>query len=137
MTQRLRRKQRLRRAFRDAGFSLIEVIVFIVVLGVLVAGLVVAFASPLRNAPEAGRLDLAAELAQQRMELILAQRRAVGFAGFVDPCPGPAICTPPAGYAVTSGIVAGYGADPTNYKIITVSVSGAAAITATALVANY
>ena len=130
-------KQRFYRSRQGDGFSLIEVIVFIVILGVLAAGLVVAFSSPLRNSPEAGRLDLAAELAQQRMELILAQRRATGFAGFTDPCPGPAICTPPTGYTVTSSIVSGYGGDPTNYKVVTVSVSGTSAITATALVANY
>ena len=130
-------KQRLYRSQWRNGFSLIEVIVFIVVLGVLAAGLVVAFSSPLRNSPQAGRLDLAAELAQQRMELILAQRRAVGFAGFTDPCPGPAICTPPTGYVVTSSIVAGYGGDPTNYKVVTVNVSGTSPVTATALVANY
>lgn len=124
-------------AFPDGGFSLIEAIVFIVVLGVLVAGLLVAFATPMQNSPQAGRLDLAAELAQARMELILAQRRAVGFAGFADPCPGPAICIPPTGYTVTSSIVSGYGADATNYKIITVNVSGLTAIAATALVANY
>ena len=128
---------RLYRPRSIEGFSLIELIVFIVVLGVLAAGLVVAFSSPLRSSPEAGRLDLAGELAQQRMELILAQRRATGFAGFTDPCPGPAICTPPAGYTVTSSIVAGYAGDPTNYKVVTVSVSGTSAITATALVANY
>ena len=130
-------KRRVHRQRRDDGFSLIEAIVFIVVLGVLLAGLVVAFASPLLRSPAAGSLDLAAELAQQRMELILAQRRATGFAGFTDPCPGPAICTPPAGYTVTSSIVAGYGADPTNYKVVTVSVSGTSTISAAALVANY
>ena len=129
--------QRVHRPLDGDGFSLIEVIVFIVILGVLMAALVIAFASPLLSSPDAGRLDLAAELAQQRMELILAQRRAAGFAAFADPCPGPAICTPPTGYAVTSSIVAGYGADPTNYKIITVNVSGTSAISATALVANY
>lgn len=131
---------RCRRPIRCAGFSLIEMIVFIVVVGVLLAGLMVALASPLRNSPEAGRLDLAAELAQQRMELILAQRRAAGFATFADPCvpgPGPAICTPPTGYTITSSIVAGYGVDPANYKVITVAISGAASITATALVGNY
>ncbi len=129
--------QRFPRRCQGDGFSLIEAIVFIVVLGVLLAGLVVAFASPLLRSPDAGRLDLAAELAQQRMELILAQRRATGFAGFTDPCPGPAICTPPTGYTVTSSIVAGYGSDPTNYKVITVDVSGTSAISTTALVANY
>lgn len=130
-------KRLVHRQRRGDGFSLIEAIVFIVVLGVLLAGLVVAFASPLLRSPVAGRLDLAAELAQQRMELILAQRRATGFAGFADPCPGPSICTPPAGYTVTASIVAGYGADPTNYKVVTVSVSGTSTISATALVANY
>ncbi len=130
-------KRHFHRPFQEGGFSLIEVIVFIVVLGVLVAGLAVAFSSSLKNAPVAGSLDLAAELAQQRMELILAQRRAAGYAAFADPCPGPAICTPPTGYSVTSSIVAGYGTDPTNYKVITVNVSGTSAITATALVANY
>ena len=128
---------RCRQPFLQDGFSLIEVIVFIVVLGVLMAGLVVAFSSSLQNAPRAGSLDSAAELAQQRMELILAQRRAAGFAAFADPCPGPAICSPPVGYTVTSSIVSGYGADPTNYKVISVNVSGISAITAIALVANY
>ena len=53
------------------------------------------------------------------------------------PGPGPAICTPPAGYTVASGIVTGWGADPANYKVVTVVVTGTAALTTTALVANY
>ncbi len=120
-----------------SGFSLIELIVFIVILGVLAAGLVVAFGTSLTNAPVAGQLDAAAEIAQQRLELILAQRRAAGFAAFADPCPGPSICTPPAGYAVTANIVAGYGGDSANYKVVTVNVSGTSSLTAVVLVANY
>jgi hypothetical protein len=74
------------------------------------------------------------------MELILGQRRAAGFAAFADPCvpgPGPSVCTPPAGWTVASSIVAGWGGDPTNYKVVTVSVTGPIPLTATALVANY
>ncbi len=130
-----------RRAVRACrGFSLIEAVVFIVVLGVLLAALVAALGSNLRNAPTAGRIDLAAEIAQQRLELILAQRRAAGFAAFTDPCvpgPGPAVCTPPAGYTVASSIVAGWGADPVNYKVVTVDVTGAWTTSASALVASY
>ncbi len=125
---------------RSAGFTLIEAIVFIVVAGVLTAGLVVALVAPLRGTAEVGQLDRAAELVQSRMELILGQRRAAGFAAFADPCmpgPGPAICTPPAGYAVSSSIVTGWGADPANFKVITVTVSGPTSLTATALVADY
>lgn len=132
---------RRHRAGAGGGFSLIEVIVFIVVLGVLLAGLVAAFSSPLRASPQAGELDLVAELAQQRMELILAQRRAAGFATFADPCvpgPGPAVCVPPAGYAVASSIAAGWGADPVNYKVVSVTVTGPSTTAGgAALVANY
>jgi type II secretory pathway pseudopilin PulG len=123
------------------GFSLIEVVVFIVVVGVLLAGLVTAFSSSLRSSPRAGELDLVAELAQQRMELILAQRRAAGFTALADPCvpgPGPAACVPPAGYTVASGIATGWGADPSNFKVITVSVTGPSTTAGSAvLVANY
>ncbi len=119
------------------GFTLLEAVVFIVVLAVLLAGIVVAFGTSLRNSPTAGQIDLASELAQQRMELILGQRRAVGFATFADPCPGPAACTPPAGYAVAATITAGWAGDPANYKVVTVNVTGTWPATATAIVSNH
>ncbi len=130
-------KRRRDRVAASRGFSLVEAVTFIVVLGVLFAALVVAMGPALRSSPEAGRIDRAAELAQSRMELILGQRRAAGFAAFADPCPGPAICTPPPGYTVTSSISAGWGGDPANYKVVTVAVSGISSATATAVVANY
>ncbi len=122
------------------GFTLIEAIVFIAVVAVLLAGIVAAFRSNLQLSPQAGQIDLASELAQQRMELILAQKRAAGFAAFADPCvpgPGPAACVPPAGYVVSSGIASGYAGDAADYKTITVSVTGPTAATAATLVANY
>jgi type II secretory pathway pseudopilin PulG len=130
-----------RQARAAHGFSLIEAIVFIVVIGLMAAALAVSFAGPLRGSPRAGELDLLAELTQQRMELILAQRRAAGFAAFADPCvpgPGPAACTAPAGYTVTSSIATGWGGDPASYKVVTVSAVGPALTASTsALVANY
>jgi type II secretory pathway pseudopilin PulG len=123
--------------FRNAGFSLVEAIVFIVVLAVLLASLAVTFNSSLRLSPQAGQIDVAAELAQQRMELILAQHRAAGYATMADPCPGPAACTPPAGYTVTSSMAAGFAGDPSNYKIVTVVVTGTGSAQVSALVANY
>ncbi len=129
-----------RRRLQSCGFTLVEIVIFIVVAGVLVAGLIVAMGSSLRGSSQAGQTDMAAEIAQTRLELILAQKRAVGFAAFADPCspgPGPAACTAPTGYAVTSTIVAGWGGDPTNYKLVTVSVTGAFAASVTALVSNY
>ena len=119
------------------GFTLIEVVIFIVVAGVLAAGLIVAMGSSVRGTSQAGQTDMAAEVAQSRMELILAQRRSVGFAAFADPCPGPAACTAPTGYAVSSSITNGWGGDPVNYKVVTVNVTGLFSTTVTALVANY
>ena len=123
--------------YRASGFTLIEVVIFIVVSGVLAAGLIVAMTSSVRGTSQAGQTDMAAEIAQTRMELILAQRRSAGFSAFADPCPGPAVCTAPTGYAVSSSIVSGWSGDPTNYKIVTVTVTGYFSTTATALVANY
>lgn len=126
--------------FRQTGLSLVELIFFIVIVAVLAAGLFGVFASSLRSAPQGGQTDSAAEIAQQRMELILAQRRAVGFAAFADPCvpgPGPAVCAPPAGYGVSSNIVTGWSGDPLNYKVITVTVTGPVTSDTTALAANY
>lgn len=131
---------RNQQSFRQIGVSLVELIFFIVIVSVLAAGLFGVLASSLRGAPQAGQTDSAAEIAQQRMELILAQRRAVGFATFADPCvpgPGPAVCTPPAGYGVSSNIVTGWGSDPLNYRVITVTVTGPFTVTATAMAANY
>lgn len=131
----------MRRPARRAagGFSLVEAIVFIVVVAVLLAGIVVALGTGLRSSPRAGEIDLAAELAQQRMELILAQRRSAGYAAFADPCspgPGPSECLPPPGYAIASGIAPGGGAGP-GYKVIRVDVTGPSEASATALVSNY
>lgn len=130
----------MRRARRAArGFSLVEAIVFIVVVAVLLAGIVVALGTSLRSSPRAGEIDLAAELAQQRMELILAQRRSAGFAAFADQCspgPGPSECLPPPGYAIASGIAPGGGGPPA-YKVIQVNVTGPSEASATALVSDY
>ena len=129
------------RPFSQRGVSLVEVVVFIVVVGILAAGLFSALSNSLRGTPQAGQTDSATEMAQQRMELILAQRRAVGFA-FVDPCPaaGAAICNGPLGYSASSTIATNWNGD-TNYRVITVTVTGPSTVpstaTATALVANY
>ena len=129
------------RIHASRGFSLIEAIIFIVVVGLMVAALAVAFGATLRRAPEAGELDRMAELTQQRMELILAQRRSAGFAAFADPCvpgPGPAACSIPAGYTLSSSIATGWGGNPTSYKVVTVSASGAtSSLSTSALVGDY
>ena len=118
------------------GFSLIELIIFIVVMGIAAVGILISLHLALENSPNIEFNTQALQLAQGRIELILEQKKELGFASFSDPCTlavPPAVCSIPTGYTVASSIVAS-GAD---FKIITVSVTGQGHSQLTTLVANY
>lgn len=126
------------------GFSLIEAIVFIVVVAIVVVGLVTGMSATMRTAPQPREMHQGLQLAQGRMELIRAQRYVLGFAGFTsatfDPCAAPAgaqeACLAPPTYAVvapcfyTGAATCGFGAASTckggdvNYKCVRVRVTG-------------
>lgn len=121
------------------GFTMIELIVFIVVIGIAS----VAILLPLNTASEKSATDsyisTASALAQERMELIIGQRHLVGYTLFIDPCTSGS--PPPdcafTGYTISSTIaVTSIGGD-SNYKSITVTVTGLGNATLTSLVGNY
>lgn len=95
----------------QAGISLIELVVFIVVVAIVAVGLFKALARSLPIAPTPQQITQATQFAQERVELILGQKDVLTFSGMTDPCVGgtpPAICTPPAGFSVTvCGVNAG------------------------------
>jgi len=146
-----------RRACR--GVSLVELIVFIVVTGIVAAALIAGMAAAVRTAPVPRLMHQGLQLAQGRMELILAQRKSLGFSNFTsatfDPCqpPGGAqeACLAPAAYAATACFYTGagtcaFGAANTcqsgnvDYKCVRVRVNGSDGSTLTqldAMVANY
>jgi len=148
-------------ARRDCtGVSLIEMIVFIVVTAVVVVGLVAGMSAAVRTAPQPRAMHQGLQLAQGRMELILAQRSRLDFAGFTsvtfDPCapPGGAqeACLAAPTYAVvapcfyTGAGTCGFGAANTckggdvNYKCVRVRVTGPDGATVAeldAMVSNY
>lgn len=128
------------------GYSLVELVIFIVIMGIIGAALFTGFSAALSGtSASTGNAD-PMQLAQQRMELVLAQKRALGFTGFTaatfDPCTSAPpstlpVCTGiPAGYSVNTALANNWGGD-INYKVITVSVTGPTRATLTALVANY
>lgn len=84
------------------GMTLIEIIVFIVIMGISVVALLSMYRAVLPHGTTPAQITLATQLAQERMELILGQRVARGYSPVtsLDPCPGAAICTPPPGYSV-------------------------------------
>jgi type II secretory pathway pseudopilin PulG len=135
--------------FHARGVTLIELIAFIIIVGVLVSGLMSGFSTTLRGSGESRQVTQALQLAQERMELIRAQKDVLGFSGFTaatyDPClAGSAhpACSATFGYTITPALDetgACMGGDP-DYKCITVTVtdtSGARLSELQAAVANY
>ncbi|MGH8750773.1 MAG: type IV pilus modification PilV family protein [Burkholderiales bacterium] len=132
------------------GFSLIELIVFLVVAGIGAAALLAALANTMPRALTAQQITQGTQLAIERMELILGQKDNLGFAAVSDPCVGgvpPAQCTPIAGFVETVTGVAAVVACPAaidpstaNCRTITVSVTGPTGVQIvllTALVTNF
>ena len=77
----------------QVGVTLVELIVFIVVAAMLASGLIATFSASMKATPPAGDVSQALQLAQERMELILAYKKSKGFAAMIDPC---TLATPPA-----------------------------------------
>lgn len=114
-----------------AGFTLVELVVFIAVAGLAAAILVQAYSATGRGASTDADLAQASQLAAQRMEIIVQRRRQLGFKTLstanYDPCqlglwvgPECATITVPAGsFTVRS---AGPSACGTTCKEVTVQV---------------
>jgi hypothetical protein len=84
------------------GVSLIELIAFIVIMGISVVALLSMYRAVLPRGATPAEITLATHLAQERMELILGQRAIRGYSPVtsLDPCPGAPPCTPTTGYSV-------------------------------------
>lgn len=128
---------------RQQGITLVELVVSIVVITIAVAGVLLAFSTTLGRGPTARQMTLATQIAQERMELILAQRRRAGFLNYTDPCPASTVCAPiDAAYTPATVINGAWAADGNinRYRVITVTVTGPGGLQLarlTTLVANY
>lgn len=131
----------------QTGFSLIEVIAFIAIAGIIAVALTQAFVGSTQGTANAAQITLGTQMAKERMELIFAQKRVLGFSCFTDDgngrrfdpcsaavaagsCPATAAsthpaCTTPANYSITATLDATTcNGGNTAYKCITVTVSG-------------
>lgn len=130
--------KRKRHHNRYQAFTLIEVIVFIVIISIA-AALLFPILMSLKYAGNLPDQTVAQQMAQLQMELAVENRVINGFTYFSDPCTGgspPTLCTAPTGYSASTSIANNWNGD-TNYKVITVTVSGEAQATFKQLVANY
>ena len=131
---------------KQSGVSLIELIIFIIVLSILGSGILIAFVVSLEKTPNINRISRATELAQGRMEFLLGQNKLNGFSTtMTDPCDGatpPDICstpTIPVNYQIASTITDWN--SNTDFKEITVTVTrtddASTLSSIKAIVANY
>lgn len=117
---------------KQQGVTLIELILFIVIISIAMVSLILSFSTVLGRIVEPGQRLVASELADARMNLILLQRHVYGFNNISDPCDtSPAACAAltsfatGAGYVVSSSIT-----NPeSNIALVTVTVSGTASAT--------
>tara|TARA_R110000868_G_scaffold290766_5_gene550932 strand:- start:204 stop:590 length:387 start_codon:yes stop_codon:yes gene_type:complete len=120
------------------GFTLIEVLVFIVVTSLVMSTLLLGAMTALRSAPTTHQQWVAMQTAQQCMEWFLDQRRLLGYSALTCPStPSPTACTAPTGLSVSTSISCTTWNSDANYKTITVAVSGLASVTLTAQVGSY
>ena len=125
----------------QSGVTLVELVAFIVIVALLATGLIAAFTSAMKDTPKSNEITQALQLAQERMELILAYKKSKGFTALVDPCTlatPPAQCTIPSGFSVaTPATIVNNWNGSNEYKTITVNVTGLQDIALTAVVASY
>jgi len=131
---------------RLRAFTLVELIVLIVIMGIAAYALLSMFRETLPRSPTPSQLTQAAHCAQERMELILGRRLALGTLGFgstaLDPS-GAATCSANAALNVTvtgANALASWSVDgdTTRYRLITVTVDGTTRLAElNALLANY
>ena len=90
---------------KHQGLTLIELIVFIVVVGVVISGSMRAFNTILFYSNKPAQRLTASQLADARMNLIVLQRRVNGLAGMSDPCSSGSLaaCTGLSNFAANGG----------------------------------
>lgn len=100
---------------RSNGVTLVELVAFIAIVGVVAAAMFHGFSGTMRGSHFGKEMTQATHLAQQRMEVILGQRKMLGYTAFIasanyDPCQSGAwttqLCgtssTPAGNYVVAS-----------------------------------
>jgi len=123
---------------RQQGFSLIEVLVFIVVTSLMMSTFLLGANTAMKNSPTLHQQWVAMQTARQCMEWYLDQRRLNGYASLTCPStPTDAACSAPSGLSVSTSISCTTWNSDTEYKTITVTVSGNANASLSAQIGDY
>jgi len=125
---------------KKLGFTLIELVIFVVVMGIIASMISIFYGTLFRGSANINQQIDASQTATQCMEWYLGQRFISGFnsSSLSNGTSIPGFCTVPTGYniATTVSSITLY-ADPINYKIITVTVTGQGNAKLSTIIANY
>ena len=123
---------------KSSGFTLVELIIFIVATAILAASLMLAGRTGLFSASSTADQIQANMLAQQCMEWLLGERLLRGYNTWACPStPTGTLCNSPSGYTVTPSVTCTTLSGNSNFKTLTVTVTGNGQATLRTLIANY
>ena len=90
---------------KQNGFTLIEVVIFIIVTSLFATTILATFRIVLLKTPITHQQKIATETARQCMEWFIGQRRLLGYSTLTCPStPSPSFCTAPTGYTIANNI---------------------------------
>lgn len=122
----------------QSGFTLIELLVFIIVTSMVMSTLLLGANTALRQSPTIHHQWVALQTAKECMEWFLEQRRLNGYTALTCPStPSASACSAPTGFTVTNAISCTTWNSDTNFKTITVSVTGDASASISTQIGNY
>lgn len=122
----------------ERGFTLIEILLVIIILGMFGSAMVISLRNSVSQTPKLLNHAVALQTARQCTEWFIGQRQLNGFSSI--PCPStsvPSFCTAPSGYTLSVAISCTTISSDTNYKTLTVTVSGNGNATLSTLFASY
>ncbi len=123
---------------KEQGFTLIEVVIFIIISGLIGSTILLAFSSSMIKTATVRQNLIATQTARRCIEWIAGQRRINGLSSV--PCPSsttPSFCSAPSGYTISTSInCTTYNGDA-NYETVIITVSGNGDAKLTTLLADY
>jgi type II secretory pathway pseudopilin PulG len=125
-------------ASKQRGFTLIELVLFIMITGLLASTLLLSSVTVLQKSPGVHNQYTAVVTAARCMEWIIGQRRLKGYTTFSCPSSStPAFCTAPSGFTVSTNISCTTINGDAAYKTVAITVDGGGSVTMTTLLADY
>lgn len=115
---------------KERGYSIVEIVTFITIIGVVVSGTLLAIQQVLTHASLPNKQLQAQSLAKSRLAIIRFERDKTGFSSLVDPCvasPSIPACSELSTFATNAGLSTTSSLSASSSeKDFTISVSGLA-----------